>query len=159
MAVGDIRSAGSRRKSRERIYLTPRDRRRRGPGGGGGVGVEFTCQPELKDGRAGRAARARERERRLASSPRLPAIEASCGPVNSHFEEPRVSTSTLDHPSCIRANSNFLLRVIHVNGSRGFAIQRACRSRFRFVSLFFSFFSSRRSRIGSRWSQGGKSKG
>lgn len=27
------------------------------------MGVEFTCQPELKDGRAGRAARARERER------------------------------------------------------------------------------------------------
>lgn len=26
------------------------------------MGVEFTCQPELKDGRAGRAERERERE-------------------------------------------------------------------------------------------------
>lgn len=109
------------------------------------MGVEFTCQPELKDGRAGRARareRERKRERRSASSPRLPAIEASCGPVNSHFEEPGVSTSTLDHPSCIRANSNFLLRVIHVNGSRGYSA-RVDHDSFLFSFPSFLLFSIR----------------
>lgn len=91
-----------------------------------------------------RDARARERERERRSSSRLLAIEASCGPVNSHFEEPGVSTSTLDHPSCIRANSNFLLRVIHVNGSRGYSARVDHDSdSFLFSSPSFLLFSAR----------------
>jgi len=72
MAVRDIRSVGSRRKSRERIYLTPRDSAPLCGARGSAEREEFTCQPELKDGGIARArARERERETRSARFPQL----------------------------------------------------------------------------------------
>jgi len=88
MAVRDIRSVGSRRKSRERIYLTPRDSAPLHGARRSAEREEFTCQPELKDGGIAR-------ERDPVGS--VPAIEASCRPPGSHFEMPSrgytVSTS------------------------------------------------------------------
>ena len=111
-----------------------------GQGGGGGVGVEFTCQPELKDGRAGRA-RARERERGVPPPrPGFQQLKRLADRLTPISRNP----STLDHPSCIRANSNFLLRVIHVNGSRGYSARVDHDSdSFLFSSPSFLLFSAR----------------